>query len=124
MFIALYFIIANLALPSVETTMSEIASTIAIAIIIIIVLKIVLELIGIQTSGKVSGMVIVEIVKAIIDLLKKIVKAIGWVVRKAVEATPKIYNNSKSFYSARGLSNTASTALAMLTAGVFIAIII
>lgn len=123
MFIALYHIIANLALPKVGN-LHEFAITIAICIIAIIAIRIGLELVGVHTSGKTGGLVVGAIVDAILYLFKKVVEAIGWVVRKTVEATPKIYNNSKSFYMKRGLNDVVSTALAILTASAFVAIII
>lgn len=134
MLIALYhIIIANLALPKVGT-ISDIASIIGYCVIGYILLgiffsgiDIVLSLIKIRIPipefkfGPLIGAIVNGV---FIFFFQKVVEGIGWIVRKTVDATPKVYTNSKNFYTRIGANEIVSTGMAIVTVLFFIAIII
>ena len=91
MFIALYHIIKNWALPSIAVATTGLASTVAVIIIMIIGIRMVLSLFNVTTSGRTSGILVKAAIDAIGYTCKKVVEAIGWVIRKVVAVTPKIY---------------------------------
>ena len=124
MFIALYHIIKNWALPSIAVATTGLASTVAVIIIMIIGIRMVLSLFNVTTSGRTSGILVKAAIDAIGYTCKKVVEAIGWVIRKVVAVTPKIYVSSKRFFNKRWLNNTISSLLAGVIAILFIIIII
>ena len=124
MFIALYHIIKNWALPSIAVATTGLASTVAVIIIMIIGIRMVLSLFNVTTSGRTSGILVKAAIDAIGYTCKKVVEAIGWVIRKVVAVTPKIYVSSKRFFNKRGLNDTISSLLAGVIAILFIIIII
>lgn len=124
MFIALYYIIANWAMPNLAMATTGLASTVAVIIIMIIGLRIVLSLFNVTPSGKTSGLVVKAAIDAIGYICKKAVEATGWIIRKMVDVTPKIYKTSKNFFSKKGMSSTLSNILAGVITILFIAIII
>lgn len=124
MFILLYNIIKSQLIRIMELDVPNMAGTIAVGILAIICIRIALSLVGVHTSGHTSGMLIGAIINGIAYIARTVITAIGWVIRRTVEVTPRVYASSKGFYRKRGINDLPATILAAVTTIGFIAIII
>ena len=124
MLFGMFFAITNYLLPRVEGYAMALYEPILELGLYILGIVIMLSIVGIHMHG-VFGAIFSGLFRAIGYICRIILAGVGWILRNAIRAIPRVYRESRRiFYVDFGVNAALSTVLALVTVIVFLIIII
>lgn len=124
MLIAIYLFTVNEILPRMGAYAFALIDLIMPIVIVLAGIVLLFGAVGFKISSNLGATVTSGIFRAIGYTGRTLVNAIGWIIRSIFRFIPRVYRESRRFYSEMGLNSFVTNLLAVITAVVVLAIII
>lgn len=124
MLIVLYLVIVNVVMPQIGAYANALLEPVMMIVICLAGLVMIFGAVGMKISNNLGATVVGTIFKAIGYICRKVIQAIGWIVKNTFKMIPKVFKGSKKVFEQHKLKALTSNVLAVIVVILYLAIII